>query len=186
MEAPTFISPCQRYGLVLSRQAWRRIVKECNRTRSVETGGILIGHYTSDLSIAFATEATGPPPDSCLASASFERGAAGLQDLLASRWNVSPRTHYLGEWHYHPAKWAIPSEDDILQMNAILADHQYQCAAPVMLIVARAASRRRVARAWVFTATHEVELERQVLAAGAQSDLARATAAPPAQAEEAT
>ncbi|NJL02993.1 MAG: hypothetical protein HC910_21390 [Spirulinaceae cyanobacterium SM2_1_0] len=146
-----WITSCQGYALRISAESWRQIDRECTRSGSVETGGILIGHYTKDESTAIVTEALPPPRDSARGRSWFYRGVAGLRGLLAKRWESELRTYYIGEWHYHPASIVEPSGDDLAQMYAVNADPRYQCRAPIMIIVGQGLNfGERPVRAFVF------------------------------------
>lgn len=146
-----WITPCQRYALQIMASSWQQIERECSQSGKIETGGILIGHYTTDKSTAIVTEALPPPTDSLRGHSWFHRGVAGLRRLLANRWDSNVRTYYIGEWHYHPASKVEPSGDDLAQMYGINGNPRYCCIEPVMMIVgqARYADERPV-RAFVF------------------------------------
>ncbi len=143
-------TPRGEFALVIDDQCWRSIEKECSRWDGMETGGILIGYYTSDKSTAIVTEASGPPRDSRRGPTWFQRGVAGLTSLLGELWRQSQRTHYLGEWHYHPSPSVEPSQEDIDQMVSISTSPNYRCQEPIMLVVGRTSSGRRPVRAFVF------------------------------------
>lgn len=122
----------------------------CRDAGSVETGGILVGRYSDDLSRAIVREATPPPPDSKQDSLCFVRGAIGLREMLVERWTASERTFYVGEWHFHPANHVEPSVDDFTQMLAISRSTEYYCRDPLLLILgAGEHDGRRVFRAFV-------------------------------------
>ena len=145
------ITPCQGYELRIAAESWRQIDRECRRSGSVETGGILIGHYTKDERTALVTEALPPPSDSARGRSWFHRGVAGLRGLLAKRWESEVRTYYVGEWPYHPASIVEPSGDDLTQMHGINADPRYRCREPIMVIVGQAPrGKERPVRAFVF------------------------------------
>lgn len=107
----------------------------CRAAGSVETGGILIGHYSDDLAVAIVREATPPPADSKWGRALFVRGVSGLRKLLGERWQAKDRTFYVGEWHFHPASHVEPSGDDFSQMLEISRARQYDCREPLLLIL---------------------------------------------------
>lgn len=146
-----WITPCHGYALRIAAEPWRQIDRECRRSGSVETGGILVGHYSKDESTAFVTEALPPPKDSARGRSWFRRGVAGLRGLLAKRWEREPRSYYIGEWHYHPANIVEPSGDDLSQMQLIGVDRRYRCQEPVMIIVGNVLKcGERPVRAFVF------------------------------------
>lgn len=146
-----WITHCRRYALKVTAASWQQIERECVRSGTIETGGILVGHYTADTSTVIVTEALPPPEDSARGRSWFYRGVAGLCELLTKRWQSKTRSYYIGEWHYHPASIVEPSEDDFSQMYSINADRRYSCQEPVMLIVGRAQyGVERPLRAFVF------------------------------------
>jgi hypothetical protein len=146
-----WITPCRDYSLQLIDEAWQQIDRECSRSRGIETGGILVGRYTEDCSTVIITEAPPPPTDSDRGSTWFHRGVAGLHTLLKSAWERKPRTHYVGEWHYHPAYIVEPSSDDLAQMYRISADPRYRCHDPVMIIAGKSSTgEERPTRSFVF------------------------------------
>ena len=130
-----WITPCGRYAARLTEGAWRQMQRECAAAGAVETGGVLIGHYTADESTAIITEALPPPSDSTCGHTWFHRGIAGLCGLLAKRWKSQRRTYYVGEWHYHPTSTVEASRDDLAQMCGINSDPRYRCREPIMVIV---------------------------------------------------
>lgn len=98
-----------------------------------ETGGILIGLYLKDRSIASIEETRGTRTSRGW-FARFRRGIGSLQQYLDEQWD-SHRRYYVGEWHSHPAGSPIPSAQDDRQMQKIAADDRYQCPEPIMVIV---------------------------------------------------
>lgn len=146
-----WITPCQNYALRLTAESWQQINLECSRAGAIETGGILVGHYTNNASTALVTEALPPPKDSTSDRNWFHRGLTGLRELLSKRWENQVRTYYVGEWHYHPASIVVPSGDDLAQMYSINSDPKYNCREPVMLIIGMARhGEERPVRAFLF------------------------------------
>ncbi len=146
-----WITPCRGYALRVTVASWNQIDRECGHSGEIETGGILVGHYTTDDSTAVVIEALPPPKDSARGRSWFHRGIRGLHGLLEKRWESQARTYYIGEWHYHPANIVEPSGDDLAQMYDINADSRYSCREPVMLIVGQAQrGEERPVRAFVF------------------------------------
>jgi hypothetical protein len=146
-----WITTCRKYSLQVTASSWQQIDHESFRSGAIETGGILVGHYTNDKSTAVVTEALPPPKDSMSGRSWFHRGISGLRGLLVKRWKQQVRTYYIGEWHYHPVSILEPSGDDLAQMYGISADSRYQCRQPVMIIVGQARRvDKRPIRAFVF------------------------------------
>lgn len=127
----------------------------CRYAGSVETGGILIGRYSDDLTLAIVNEATAPPADSKRGRSWFERGVIGLSAMLARRWRAKERTFYIGEWHFHPANHVEPSGDDFAQMCEISRNREYDCREPLLLILGASKHEgQRIFRAYVCQAEH--------------------------------
>jgi integrative and conjugative element protein (TIGR02256 family) len=122
----------------------------CRKAGSSETGGILVGRYSDDLSLAIVREATPPPSDSKRGRSWFVRGVSGLRDMLTMRWRATERSFYVGEWHFHPVDQVDPSRDDFSQMVEISHDRNYACKEPLLLILGAAGrDGHRVFRAFV-------------------------------------
>jgi integrative and conjugative element protein (TIGR02256 family) len=137
--------------LEISANAMISLDKECSRNENLETGGILIGYYSVDHSVATITEITTPPSDSSFGYNWFLRGITGLQAILLNRWqHVNTRTYYIGEWHYHPAFHVIPSEEDVKQMEKISRTQSYHCKQPILMIAGKKQYLQRQIRVFVF------------------------------------
>lgn len=83
-----------------------------------ETGGVLVGYYDFNVSILVLVAALAAPPDSIGTPGSFERGVAGLKEVLAKiERQTAGNVRYIGEWHSHPrGHAAAPSHDDFFQL----------------------------------------------------------------------
>jgi integrative and conjugative element protein (TIGR02256 family) len=129
-----FRTPDVRFGLSMDELTMGKILELCREAANVETGGILVGHYTKNHDWAIVTAISGPPKDSRRANASFFRGVKGLQKWLKHIWG-SKRHFYLGEWHYHPFAKAVASSVDAEQLKEHSENKPLMCPEPVMLIV---------------------------------------------------
>lgn len=109
------------------------IVKKSIKSSNCETGGILIGNYSEDRTIATITIFDQPASDSVKAPCSFIRGKNGLSEKLIKLWGNNE--YYLGEWHLHPYASPSASDTDIKQIKKISEDKRYNCPEPIMLIV---------------------------------------------------
>lgn len=123
-----------RFGLAVEAGPLSRILTLCRRAGGTETGGILLGRYSTALDCAIVTSASSAPPDSRSGRTWFQRGVRGLQRLLDRVWREEHR-YYLGEWHFHPSALPEPSPVDIAQMLEIAATAEYHCPEPVLLII---------------------------------------------------
>jgi integrative and conjugative element protein (TIGR02256 family) len=145
-----FQAPDGRFKVTIQPSAMAQILAACHRTAPLETGGILIGHYTKALDHAIVTAASDAPSDSRSSHHSFQRGVHGLQRRLIRAWHHD-QEFYLGEWHSHPANSPAASAMDITQMQAIAESERYHCPEPVLLIIGGELPSDRRMRAYVFS-----------------------------------
>lgn len=139
------------FGVLIEGPAMREIDRMCAVAGNVETGGVLIGRYSADLTTAIVVEATPAPPDSRHGPTWFSRGSLGLCRMLRRRWRANMQTYYVGEWHFHPAARVEPSKEDVIQMYRICQDPNYCCVEPILLILGTSTGDQvRPARAFVF------------------------------------
>jgi len=129
----SFSSPDAPYTVTFEAAALSKMVSDCVRAGTHETGGILIGKYRSDGRVALISEITSHPKDSISSSVTFQRGTIGLRELLAARWDEG--FHYVGEWHYHPGGSPEPSGPDMHTMRAIATNSKYSCREPILIIL---------------------------------------------------
>src|SRR5262245_4812041 len=87
-----------RYGLRITANHVRSLLRFCRRVSSLETGGILLGHYSVSHERAVVTDITKAPPDSRSGRYWFLRGVRGLQRKIDRLWRRN-QGYYLGEWH---------------------------------------------------------------------------------------
>lgn len=119
--------------VTFSASAIREIVAAAAAAKGNETGGVLIGRYSSDLSSAWVENATAAPSDSEAGPTWFIRGRLGLDRLFRRSWSAG--SHYLGEWHSHPAYHPSPSSDDLRAIQKIAEDKSYRCQRPILAII---------------------------------------------------
>lgn len=145
-----------QYGLRIEATVLLNVDGMCSGAGDRETGGILVGSYSPDRSLALVKEATPPPLDSRWGRSWFKRGVTGLRELLLRRWRARESTYYLGEWHYHPASIVVPSTDDFSQMTQIARAADYNCREPLLVIFGAARKGdARLLRAFVCQAQGE-------------------------------
>lgn len=128
-----FQSADKQFGIRISDDNLLRLKRLCVQYTPVETGGILIGHYSSDLHWAEIDEITGPPQDSIHRAMSFVRGNRCMLSKLNKLWQK--KQYYLGEWHYHPNASPVPSSTDKQAMCTISQNKNLFCPEPILLIV---------------------------------------------------
>ena len=137
----------------------------------LETGGVLIGHY-ADTWTAVVTDVAGPCADAVQGPTTFERGTAGLAELLASLW---PERYYLGEWHTHPASSQEPSATDLATLRETAEDQNGKCPQALLVILGGVAG---AAERWSATLWRRGEGPEQLQQYVVGVDLARGTVAP--------
>ena len=130
-----FLSSDGRFGAKLDKALLSSLLKLCMKSHNLETGGILVGFYSSDSKLAVVTNISTAPKDSRRGSFSFIRGVQGLQEWLMKLWQNPSRQYYLGEWHFHPSSAATASKEDIAQLHKIACSEQYHCPEPILLIL---------------------------------------------------
>jgi integrative and conjugative element protein (TIGR02256 family) len=123
-----------RFGLKIDAEHLRVLLFECQQSRNIETGGVLVGRYNPNHTVASVSEVTPPPKDSKHGRHWFDRGINGLSKKLSDSWRRE-RSFYLGEWHYHPGVAPIPSSVDSRQMASIANSPAYVCPEPILLII---------------------------------------------------
>lgn len=122
-----------QFALAIGRGELEKILRYSLASGHLETGGILIGHYSEQHNIAFVGDVSGPPRDSKSGTTWFHRGIQGLQVWLNTLWGK--RRYYLGEWHFHPDGRPIASSIDVRQIKAISESADYRCPEPLLVII---------------------------------------------------
>lgn len=126
--------------VTFSKAAILDMVEAAAQARGNETGGILVGRYSSDLTSAWIESVTTAPGDSAAGPTWFIRGRRGLDRILRRSW--SNGRHYLGEWHSHPAHDPSPSRDDLRALTNIARDLSFGCKRPILAISGGSFDRR--------------------------------------------
>jgi integrative and conjugative element protein (TIGR02256 family) len=152
-----FISVNKYFNLFLSKELLEEIVNYCRLAQRNETGGIIVGNYSIDLSGATVSKIMGPPADSRSGFNWFERGTKGVKETLDRLWQ-SQHQFYLGEWHYHPYSAPNPSHRDFLQMRDVAQHPDFACPEPIMLIAGGDPKTSMIFRVFVFPKGKMVEL----------------------------
>lgn len=115
---------------------YKKIIKILSYVGNKETGGVLIGRYSSSLRQVYINEFSNAPEDSKSGFSWFVRGVKGLSEYLKRKWYVNDE-YYLGEWHFHPANNPDPSLVDIQQLKSIANDQRFNCKEPILVIFSR-------------------------------------------------
>lgn len=98
-----------------------------------ETGGILFGYYSEDLTEACITDIYYNIKDSIQSHRSFIRGKNGFKKYSNRMWQE--KKYYLGEWHTHPDSLPYMSIQDENQMVEIQKSKKMKCPEPILIIV---------------------------------------------------
>lgn len=144
-----FRSADGRFGLHVPWPEVARVLELCGLAFPRETGGILVGAYNEALNSAEVSTASGPGRDARAGRTWFERGVAGLQELLGTFWRER-RGYYLGEWHFHPGGAPVPSPTDRRSLRGFATSSLYCCPEPVLLIIGGNPNDRWTASATVY------------------------------------
>jgi len=129
----TFSSLDKKFTVKISEDCIDSILSYIRIAGRYETGGILMGQYSTNLDIATIKNITGPPSDSKGGRTWFKRGIKGLKMIIDRFWEQ--KTYYLGEWHFHPNAAPNPSLQDKKQMSEIAISPDYNCPEPILLII---------------------------------------------------
>jgi len=127
-----FRSEDNNYTIVICQNTYAKIILECEKYIGLETGGILIGNYSKDNSIAYIKDSKSPK-DSKHYKNIFVRGTDGLNKILDEKWKDGE--YYLGEWHYHPNSSSKSSRVDDIQMIKFSNNKKLNCKEPILLII---------------------------------------------------
>lgn len=133
MTVRQFVDADRSLGVELEDRAVTAMLDLCQRSAPLETGGLLIGHYSDWGDRVVVTQIIGPPRDSHHFRFLFIRGVSGLARRLGRLWRAG--AYYVGEWHFHPFGPSDPSETDRGQIRAFARDQELRCPHPVMVIV---------------------------------------------------
>ncbi len=123
-----------RLGMDLPPGQLDRMLELCRSAGGVETGGILVGHYSGNHAVAIVTDVSNAPGDSTHSRTRFRRGVRGLQQWINRLWRQS-QGFYLGEWHFHPFASPQPSPCDLEQIEEIAGAPVYSCPEPLLVII---------------------------------------------------
>jgi integrative and conjugative element protein (TIGR02256 family) len=129
-----FWSDDQCFGLRLSSAHFEFMCQLCSASFPNETGGVLIGHYSTARDCACVSSIIPPPKDSVNTPTTFVRGTRGLKALLNKLYR-SEGNYYIGEWHFHPNAVPQVSGVDHNQMCRISRSVAANCVEPILLII---------------------------------------------------
>jgi len=129
----TFIAADSSVAIDVEHPALWAMLDLCASAGRLETGGILLGRYSTYGDRVVVSKIVGPPPDSKHHCFGFVRGVSGLAAKLRAAW--SQGEYYVGEWHFHPHASPTPSGRDRRQILEFSQDPGYHCPHPVLIVV---------------------------------------------------
>lgn len=119
--------------VTVTAKAFATMAEFAGKRSQRETGGILIGHYSEDLTSARIEAASDEPPNSRAGRTWFVRGQAGLAGILERAWREG--RYYLGEWHSHPGASPAPSGPDLSAIAKMARHPTFMCHRPILVII---------------------------------------------------
>ena len=120
----------------LSQAAFHEIVAEAEDKSPNETGGVLLGYWSSLWEEAVIVGAIGPGPGAIHGRYEFRPdGEYHWQEIEDEFVATGGRHTYLGDWHSHPAGGACLSKMDRSTLKKIARDPASQAPRPLMLVL---------------------------------------------------
>lgn len=124
------------YTVVIAQACFDEMVHLARSRSPNEIGTSLVGTYSDDAKVAYATGLAPVSKDSRGARTTFQRGIAGLRRFLSTTFAASKgRTHYVGEWHSHPGGAPVPSPTDEENSMEIASDPEMRCPECILIIL---------------------------------------------------
>lgn len=109
--------------------------KEVRNHPGNETGGLLLGYWSSDEAVI--TDIIGPGPKAVRSTNTFHPDASWQEQELATRYAASGRLHsYLGDWHVHPGGTTTLSRTDRRTLARISRHEPARAQRPLIAVIA--------------------------------------------------
>lgn len=106
-----------------------------HRDSPMETGGLLLGHWSIDGSEVCISVGTGPGPNSRCSPVSYEPDYHYDVNEIARIYETSGRvTTYIGDWHTHPKAAPLMSRTDKATLRTISGHEPSRLPYPIMFI----------------------------------------------------
>ena len=91
------------------------LIREIEKSKGLETGGVLCGNYNSDT--IMVESASGPGQNAVRSFSEFIMDKIYMDSFLDEQYSKSiGKNIYVGEWHSHPEVFPFPSEQDIISI----------------------------------------------------------------------
>lgn len=104
----------EKRKLLLTDEVIQRLYNISHSSDQNESGGILIGKVSKDLSTIIITDITTPTSADRRGRFFFIRNRKSAQKVINTEWIRSLGVkNYLGEWHTHPERYPSPSPKDL-------------------------------------------------------------------------
>lgn len=120
----------------IPRGAVDAMINEAYGASPNETGGVLVGYWSSDGDHVVVTAVIGPGPTAVHRRASSTPDAAYQEAEIARRYESSERRYtYIGDWHSHPDGRPLLSRQDRRTLAAIAGTPEARAPVPLMGIL---------------------------------------------------
>ena len=129
----TFTSSDFIFSVQISVDVVEQMHQECICSAPKETGGVLVGYYSEDLSSAYVIKMLGKSKHSIIDRFSFVRKGRDYLQSLDKLWDQ--KQYYVGEWHYHPYSSSSPSPTDINTLLRLSSSEKLHCPEPILIII---------------------------------------------------
>lgn len=124
------------------------LARICSATVPYETGGVILGYRGRNESIV-ATHFIGPGPKARHEREEFWPDQKYHEEEVSRIYTSSSRqVSYMGDWHSHPKRAALPSALDVTTLNLISASKPARLPYPIMYILAPSEEGEWVGRAF--------------------------------------
>jgi integrative and conjugative element protein (TIGR02256 family) len=111
--------------VLLSKTAVENFLTAVSEVSNRETGGVLCGYYGAD-NILFVESASGPGPKAHHMIAEFILDKEHMDQYLDFHYAESLGKHiYVGEWHTHPQRYPMPSDQDLVSIYERTLEWEY-------------------------------------------------------------
>lgn len=133
------MSPLRKHRLArtwISAPTIVDMLSEASRVLPSETGGVLLGYWTSSRREVVVTRVIGPGPMAVHTPLGFTPDGQWQQRMVARAYRRSNRIEtYLGDWHTHPSGSLKPSRLDTKTAKAIADTRAARVRQPLLIIV---------------------------------------------------
>lgn len=120
----------------ISNVTFNELITEAKRTFPDETGGVLLGYWSTPFEEVVITHTVGPGPRAVHRRHRFVPDPNYQEEEVARHYEQSGRVHtYLGDWHTHPASGLHLSRQDYRTARRIATSVEARVAVPIMAVL---------------------------------------------------